>query len=123
LKVFATFYYGIQRERIMQKFRYIIGFLLPLGLFAQQKIDSVKVVNLQEVQVKEQQFKFNIQSLPATKGTFLYLGKKTELINVEGLDANIAEKTPRQIFAKVPGVFVYDMDGSGQSDKYFNPWT
>jgi Fe(3+) dicitrate transport protein len=113
LKVFATFYYGIQRERIMQKFRYIIGFLLPLGLFAQQKIDSVKVVNLQEVQVKEQQFKFNIQSLPATKGTFLYLGKKTELINVEGLDANIAEKTPRQIFAKVPGVFVYDMDGSG----------
>ena len=97
----------------MQKFRYIIGFLLPLGLFAQQKTDSVKVVNLQEVQVKEQQFKFNIQSLPATKGTFLYGGKKTEMINVQGLDANIAEKTPRQIFAKVPGVFVYDMDGSG----------
>lgn len=113
MKVFAVFYCRIQRERIMQKYRYIIGFLLPLGLFAQQKTDSVKVVNLQEVQVKEQQFKFNIQSLPATKGTFLYVGKKTELINVEGLDANIAEKTPRQIFAKVPGVFVYDMDGSG----------
>jgi len=113
LKVIAIFYYGIQRERIMQKFRYIIWFLLPLGLFAQQKTDSVKVVNLQEVQIKEQQFKFNIQSLPATKGTFLYVGKKTELINVAGLDANIAEKTPRQIFAKVPGVFVYDMDGSG----------
>jgi Fe(3+) dicitrate transport protein len=88
-------------------------FLLPLGLFAQQITDSVKVLNLLEVQVKEQQFKFNIQSLPATKGTFLYSGKKTEMINVQGLDANIAEKTPRQIFAKVPGVFVYDMDGSG----------
>ena len=113
MKVIAIFYYGIQRERIMQKFRYTIWFLLPLGLFAQQKTDSVKVVNLQEVQIKEQQFKFNIQSLPATKGTFLYVGKKTELINVAGLDANIAEKTPRQIFAKVPGVFVYDMDGSG----------
>jgi Fe(3+) dicitrate transport protein len=113
LKVFALFYDGIQRERIMQKFRFIIGFLLPLSLFAQQKTDSVKVVNLQEVQVKEQQFKFNIQSLPATKGTFLYGGKKTEMINVQGIDANIAEKTPRQIFAKVPGIFVYDMDGSG----------
>jgi Fe(3+) dicitrate transport protein len=88
-------------------------FLLPLGLFAQQITDSVKVLNLQEVQVKEQQFKFNIQSLPVTKGTFLYSGKKTEMINVQGLDANIAEKTPRQIFVKVPGVFVYDMDGSG----------
>ncbi len=97
----------------MQKFRCIIGFLFPLSLFAQQKTDSVKVLNLKEVQVREQQFKFNIQSLPATKGTFLYGGKKTEVINVQGLDANIAEKTPRQIFAKVPGVFVYDMDGSG----------
>jgi Fe(3+) dicitrate transport protein len=101
------------KERIMQKFRCIIGFLFPLSLFAQQKTDSVKVLNLKEVQVREQQFKFNIQSLTATKGTFLYGGKKTEVINVQGLDANIAEKTPRQIFAKVPGVFVYDMDGSG----------
>ncbi|MFN3489182.1 MAG: TonB-dependent receptor family protein [Emticicia sp.] len=97
----------------MQKIIYILYFLLPLWVFSQQKTDSVKVLNLQEVQVKEQQFKFNIQSLPATKGTFLYGGKKTEVINVLGLDANIAEKTPRQIFAKVPGVFVYDMDGSG----------
>lgn len=30
-----------------------------------------------------------------------------------GLNANVTEKTGRQIFAKVPGVFVYDMDGSG----------
>lgn len=97
----------------MQKISYIFCFLLPFGLFAQQKSDSTKVLKLDEVQVKEQQFKFNIQNLPTTKGTFLYGGKKTEVINVQGLDANIAEKTPRQIFAKVPGVFVYDMDGSG----------
>ncbi|GGD81397.1 TonB-dependent receptor [Emticicia aquatilis] len=97
----------------MQKIKYILCFLLPFGAFAQQVPDSTKVLSLKEVQVREQQFKFNIQSLPATKGTFLYGGKKTEMINVQGLDANIAEKTPRQIFAKVPGVFVYDMDGSG----------
>lgn len=96
------------------KIKYIfLSLFLSNIAFSQQKTDSVKVLNLQEVQVKEQQFKFNILSLPATKGTFLYGGKKTEVINVLGLDANIAEKTPRQIFAKVPGVFVYDMDGSG----------
>lgn len=96
------------------KIKYIfLSLFLSTVAFSQQKTDSVKVLNLQEVQVKEQQFKFNILSLPATKGTFLYGGKKTEVINVLGLDANIAEKTPRQIFAKVPGVFVYDMDGSG----------
>ncbi|CAH0997846.1 Fe(3+) dicitrate transport protein FecA [Emticicia aquatica] len=82
-------------------------------VFAQEKKDSTKVLKLDEIQVVEQQYKLNIQSLPNTKGTFLYAGKKTEVINVLGLDANIAEKTPRQIFAKIPGVFVYDMDGSG----------
>lgn len=81
--------------------------------FSQQKTDSAKVLKLNEVQVKDQQFKFNIESLPVTKGTYIYAGKKTEVINVLGLDANIAEKTPRQIFAKIPGIFVYDMDGSG----------
>lgn len=91
----------------------IFTLLLSPFAFSQQKIDSVKVLKLEEVEVRDQQFKFNIQSLPATKGTYLYSGKKTEVINVLGLDANIAEKTPRQIFAKVPGVFVYDMDGSG----------
>jgi Fe(3+) dicitrate transport protein len=96
------------------KIQYIIfALILNVGAFAQQKPDSVKVMKLDEVQIKDQQFKFNIQDLPATKGTYLYAGKKTEVINVLGLDANIAEKTARQIFAKVPGVFVYDMDGSG----------
>nr|WP_299415449.1 TonB-dependent receptor [uncultured Emticicia sp.] len=82
-------------------------------VFAQQREDSSKVLKLNEVQIREQQFKFNIQSIPNTKGTYLYAGKKTEVINVLGLNANIAEKTARQIFAKVPGIFVYDMDGTG----------
>ncbi|WP_409017654.1 TonB-dependent receptor family protein [Dyadobacter sp. CY323] len=32
---------------------------------------------------------------------------------MEGVNGNIAEKTGRHIFAKIPGVFLYDMDGSG----------
>ncbi len=32
---------------------------------------------------------------------------------MDGVNGNIAEKTGRQIFAKIPGVFVHDMDGSG----------
>lgn len=92
---------------------YILLITAPILTFAQIPTDSVKLMNLNEVQVVEQQFKQNIQSLPNTKGTYLYAGKKTETINVMGLDANIAEKTARQIFAKIPGVFVYDMDGSG----------
>ncbi|MFN7688642.1 MAG: hypothetical protein ACK5OP_13005 [Sphingobacteriales bacterium] len=35
------------------------------------------------------------------------------VVALQQIDANITLKTGRQLFAKVPGVFVYDMDGSG----------
>lgn len=45
--------------------------------------------------------------------TYILSGRKTEVIDVKDLPANLAEKTGRQLFAKIPGAFVYDMDGSG----------
>lgn len=75
--------------------------------------DTVKIHRLDEVIIKGQREISTIERLPDLQRTYLWSGKKNEVINVQSLDANIAEKTPRQIFAKVPGVFVYDMDGSG----------
>lgn len=43
----------------------------------------------------------------------LTVGAKSEVVEVSQMNGNLSEKTPRQIFARVPGVFVYDMDGSG----------
>jgi len=90
-------------------------FTAIFGLFASvvfsQNIDSLNIQNLPEIRIKER--REDNSSLPQTTNGFLWAGKKNEVINVQNLDANIAEKTPRQIFAKVPGVFVYDMDGSG----------
>jgi len=54
-----------------------------------------------------------IERLPEVVGTYIASGKKNEVIHIADLDANLADKTGRQLFAKVPGVFVYDMDGSG----------
>lgn len=51
--------------------------------------------------------------LPETEGTYLRHGKKSELISLSNANADIANKVGRQIFAKVAGIFVYDMDGSG----------
>lgn len=83
--------------------------LISVKMYAQT--DTLKANVLQEVKVKTQ---INtVDRLPSIVGTRIWSGKKSEVLNVSGMDANIAEKTPRQIFAKVPGVFVYDMDGSG----------
>jgi len=92
---------------------YIIFLFLLLSVtgFCQVKTDTIKTNVLKEVKVNA--LISTVERLPGTVGTRIWAGKKSEVLNVQGLDANIAEKTPRQIFSKVPGVFVYDMDGSG----------
>ena len=54
-----------------------------------------------------------VRQLPAVQGTYIFTGKKTEVIDLAQIPADITNKTGRQVFAKIPGVFVYDMDGSG----------
>ncbi len=67
----------------------------------------------EEIVVTDQRLESDIERLPDIRGTAIYSGKKSEVIELDALDANLAQRNPRQIFAKVPGVFVYDMDGTG----------
>ncbi|MBN8717999.1 Fe(3+) dicitrate transport protein [Hydrobacter penzbergensis] len=55
----------------------------------------------------------DINRLAEETDGYLTSGKKNELITLSAANANIAIKNARQLFSKVPGVFVYDMDGSG----------
>ena len=100
----------------MEQINYIKILFLVLVLSktasAQEDVDSIRTKRLDEITIEGDKL-FTIERLPKIKGTYIWTGKKNEVINVQNLDANIAEKTPRQIFSKVPGVFVYDMDGTG----------
>ena len=96
--------------------KYLVFFLIiPFSVFAQTKTsDSTQSKQLNDVIV--QGYKDNessIKQLPDVHQNFIVAGKKNEVIPIQNLDANIAEKTGRQIFAKIAGAFVYDMDGSG----------
>jgi len=88
---------------------FILLWMNPLGLQGQS--DSSKV--LETVNISEGTIKKSIERQPDVVGTYIYAGKKNEVINLQGLNANLAEKNARQVFAQVPGIFVYDMDGSG----------
>src|SRR5688572_2479758 len=90
-------------------FTFLILIFVSQQTFGQ---DSLKTQQLNEVVVIDRRA-LDTQYLPASEGTYMLGGKKNEVINVQAMNVNIAEKTPRQIFSKVPGVFVYDMDGSG----------
>lgn len=85
-----------------------------LMLQAQNTPDSIRSLQLKQVTVKGYRNQQRLLAqLPDVQGTYLNAGKKNEVINLQELPANLTEKTARQIFAKIPGAFVYDMDGSG----------
>jgi Fe(3+) dicitrate transport protein len=49
----------------------------------------------------------------STVGTVLYQGKKNEQIFLDNTSSNLAINNTRQTFAKVPGINVWESDGSG----------
>ena len=93
----------------------VIAFIFSYSAYSQTKTtDTTRSKLLNDVIV--QGYKNNessIKQLPDVHQSFIVAGKKNEVISVQNLDANISEKTGRQIFAKIAGAFVYDMDGSG----------
>lgn len=80
---------------------------------AQAQSDTIKTITLEGATVIGYRQEQSLKRLPEIHGTYIVGGRKSEVISVQDLPANLAEKTGRQIFAKVPGAFVYDMDGSG----------
>ncbi len=81
---------------------------------AAQTLDSIKFQTLNTFTVQGYRAQFaEVKQLESVHQTYIVSGKKHEVISIQDLPANLAEKTGRQIFAKIPGAFVYDMDGSG----------
>ncbi|MCS6823920.1 MAG: TonB-dependent receptor [Cytophagaceae bacterium] len=51
--------------------------------------------------------------LKSIEGTAIYEGKKTEVIQMKKVDANVATNNSRQIYAKVPGINIWESDAAG----------
>lgn len=89
----------------------IIFLLLSVHTLQAQQKDSIPTAVLEAVKVKS--LYGPVDRLPEVSGTYIWSGKKNEVLRMDAMDASISDKIPRQVFSKVPGVFVYDMDGSG----------
>ena len=61
----------------------------------------------------DKQSKNEVERLPEIQGTIIYSGKKNEVIKIGSLDADLSTNNPRQVFGKVPGVTIWESDGSG----------
>ncbi len=91
-----------------------LGLFFSNLIFSQEEIqDSINGKVLNEITIKGYRPITDIKQLGSIHQTYIIAGKKNEVVLVKDMAANLAEKTGRQIFAKIPGAFIYDMDGSG----------
>lgn len=57
--------------------------------------------------------KNSLERMSEIEGTMVFAGKKNEVIMLSNLNANVVQNNARQVFAKVPGVMVWENEGSG----------
>nr|MBC7613380.1 TonB-dependent receptor [Pseudopedobacter sp.] len=68
---------------------------------------------LEEIIVKEKKLGSGFSHLRGVEGFAIYEGKKSELIKVADLTANLATNNARQVYAKVAGLNIWENDGAG----------
>lgn len=69
--------------------------------------------NLSPVEVLGKGKMSNIARLPEIGGTNIYSGKKNEVLLLDSINADLAQNRARDVFARVPGISSWELDGSG----------
>lgn len=90
----------------------VLCVLLAFKVSAQTPADTIIESDLKKEVIILPLFE-KFDKLPDSRGTFIFSGKKSEVLQMNQSPLPLAAKYGRQIFAKIPGLFVYDMDGIG----------
>ena len=104
-KELTFFYFGY--EVLKKKYSFIQNENITLYLTPLQQELSAVVLNTKKRE------NYGLTTLKPVEGTHIYAGKKTEVINLDLVVGNKASNNPRQIFAKVAGLNIYDSNDGG----------
>jgi Fe(3+) dicitrate transport protein len=72
-----------------------------------------RTTEIPSVEVYGEKGLFNVARLPEISGTAIYSGKKNEVLQLDGMNADLAQNRARDVFAGVPGISSWELDGSG----------
>lgn len=103
--ILTFFYYGyatVKQEISSTKDETLVINMSPL----QEELSAV-VLN------SKKRINYGLTTLKPVEGTHIYAGKKSEVINLDLVSGNKASNNPRQIFAKVAGLNIYDSNDGG----------
>jgi Fe(3+) dicitrate transport protein len=61
----------------------------------------------------EKEKNFGLSRMTSVENFGIYEGKKTEVIELKNVTANLATNNPRQVYAKITGLNIWESDGAG----------
>jgi Fe(3+) dicitrate transport protein len=78
-----------------------------------ENITLARNIQLNEIAITDRYINKQIERMPDVKDNVIYTAKKNEVVRLSTSSANLAQNNSRQIFAKVPGIQIWESDGSG----------
>mgnify|MGYP006075759265 CR=1 FL=1 len=97
---------GYKEYRISISKQNFTDFLSITLLKIEQQIKEVAIV-------RKKKTLFGYTRIKSIEGTTIYSTKKAEIVDMETINANIANNSSRQIFSKVSGLNIWESDCSG----------
>jgi len=90
-----------------------ICFIAVQNLPAQTVQDTLAPQQLREITVQDKASNFTNTNLRGVENFGIYSGKKTEVVSLANLTANVSTNNPRQIYGRVTGLNIWESDGAG----------
>jgi len=90
-----------------QKINFKYKSILPdvnMKLIEAKELDTVNITYINDKAATQ---------LRQVEGTAIYAGKKTEVINLAHINANLSTNNARQIYARIAGLNIWEYDGGG----------
>lgn len=95
----------------------VLSILMVAGsgqnLPAQTVQDTLAPQQLREITVQDKANNFTNTNLRGVENFGIYSGKKTEVVSLANLTANVSTNNPRQIYGRVTGLNIWESDGAG----------
>lgn len=94
----------------MRKYRWmVVATCLASSAMAQKDSLSMTTQSIEVIGTNKQE----VGALPAVDGVRIYGGKKSWFITPANSSVDLSSNASRQLFAKVPGISIWESDGSG----------
>ena len=102
-------YFCATKYRLRMKHILIVLFVFTI-LYISAQSDTLKTLNTIEIKTYKTTAKSNLEEV---ENYVINVGKKTDVIHVTKLDANLSNNNMRQILARVAGINIWESEGNG----------